>query len=41
MIWIAGVLLGNKDVQNQIKNPIDGVAKENLAPLLEHLKALV
>ena len=40
MIWIAGVLLGNKDVQNQIKNPIDGVAKENLAPLLEHLKAL-
>ena len=38
MIWIAGVLLGNKDVKNQIRNPVDGVAKENLAPLLEYLR---
>jgi len=38
MIWVAGVLLGNKDVRNQIQNPIDGVAKENLAELLGHLK---
>ena len=38
MIWIAGVLFGNKDVRNQIQNPVDGVAKEKLAELLGYLK---
>jgi menaquinone-dependent protoporphyrinogen IX oxidase len=38
MIWIAGILLRNKDVRNQMQNPIDGVAKDNLAELLEYLK---
>lgn len=38
MIWVAGVLFGNKDVKNQIQNPVDGVAKERLAPLLEFLR---
>lgn len=38
MIWFAGVVLGNKDVKNQIKNPVDGVAKEKLGELLEYLR---
>ena len=38
MIWLAGVLFGNKDVKNQMKNPVDGVAREKLGELLEFLK---
>ena len=38
MIWIAANVLRNEDVRNQVKNPIDGVAKENLAELLDHVK---
>ena len=38
MIWIAGVLFGNKDVRNQMKNPVDGVAREKLGELLAYLK---
>jgi len=38
MIWFAANVLGNKDVKNQIKNPVDGVAKEKLAPLLDALR---
>ena len=40
MIWGAGVLLGNKDVKNQMKNPVDGVAKERLSDLLDYLRSL-
>ena len=39
MIWLAGVVFGNKDVKNQMKNPVDGVAKEKLNELLDFLKA--
>ena len=38
MIWLAAVVFGNKDVRNQMKNPVDGVAKEKLSKLLEYLK---
>ena len=38
MIWFAAHVLGNKDVKNQIKHPVDGVAKEKLGELLEYLK---
>lgn len=38
MIWIAANLFQNKDVKNQIKNPVDSVAKEKLTPLLEYLR---
>ena len=38
MIWFAGNVLGNKDVKNQMKNPVDGVAKEKLTPLLQYLR---
>ncbi|MFX1412172.1 MAG: flavodoxin domain-containing protein [Promethearchaeota archaeon] len=38
MIWIAANVFGSKDVKNQIKNPVDGVAKEKLGELLEFLK---
>ena len=38
MIWFAGNVLGNKDVKNQIRNPVDGVAKEKLTPLLQYLR---
>ena len=39
MIWIAANLFGSKDVKNQMRNPVDGVAREKLAGLLAHLKA--
>ena len=39
MIWIAANVLRNADVRDQVKNPIDGVAKENLAELLDYVKA--
>ena len=38
MIWIAANVLGNKDVRTQMRNPVDGVKKENLAGLLEQLR---
>ena len=38
MIWIAANLFQNKDVKNQIKNPVDNVAKERLTPLLDYLR---
>jgi menaquinone-dependent protoporphyrinogen IX oxidase len=38
MIWIAANLFGNKDVRNQMKNPVDGVAREKLGELLAFLK---
>jgi menaquinone-dependent protoporphyrinogen oxidase len=38
MIWIAANVFQNKDVKNQIKNPIDGVKKERLVPLLDYLR---
>lgn len=38
MIWIAANLFRSEDVKNQIKNPIDGVKKEKLTPLLEYLR---
>ena len=38
MIWIAAYVFQSKDVKNQIKNPVDRVAKEKLTPLLEYLK---
>ena len=38
MIWFAANVLQNKDVKNQIQNPVDGVAKENLAELIEYVK---
>jgi len=38
MIWFAAVVLRNKDVKYQMKNPVDGVAKQNLTPLLESLR---
>jgi len=40
MIWFAANVLRNPGVRHQIANPIDGVAKENLGPLLEHVKDL-
>jgi len=38
LIWFAGKVLGNRDIKNQIENPVDGVAKENLTPLLDYLR---
>jgi menaquinone-dependent protoporphyrinogen IX oxidase len=38
MIWVAAYVFGNRDVKNQIKNPVDNVAKEELAPLLAFLQ---
>jgi menaquinone-dependent protoporphyrinogen IX oxidase len=38
MIWLAAVVFGNKDVKNQMRNPVDGVARENLGALLDVLK---
>ena len=38
MIWIAANVMRNADVRNQVKNPVDNVAKEKLTPLLEYLK---
>lgn len=40
MIWFAANVLRNADVQNQVKNPVDGVARANLSELLAHLKGL-
>ena len=39
MIWIAANVLRNADVREQVRNPIDGVRKENLADLLDYVKA--
>jgi len=38
MIWVAANLFGSKDVKNQMKNPVDGIAKEKLGELLAFLK---
>ena len=38
MIWFAAYVLRSKDVRNQLKHPVDGVAKEKLGELLEYLK---
>jgi len=38
MIWLAANVFQSKDVKNQIKNPVDGVAKEKLGELLEFLQ---
>jgi len=38
MIWVAAYVLRNRDVINQIRNPVDRVAKERLAPLLEYVR---
>jgi len=38
MIWLAANVLRNKDVKDQMKTPVDGVAKEKLGELLEFLK---
>jgi menaquinone-dependent protoporphyrinogen IX oxidase len=38
MIWIAAHVMRNQDVKNQIKNPVNGVAKENLDELLAFLQ---
>lgn len=38
MIWIAANLLRSEDVKNQMRNPVDGVAKEKLGGLLGYLR---
>jgi len=38
MIWIAANVFQSKDVKDQIKDPVDGVAKERLGELLAFLK---
>jgi len=37
MIWFAAYVLRSEDVKNQLENPVDGVAKENLGELLDHV----
>lgn len=38
MIWIAANVIRNEDVRNQVRSPIDGVKKPNLADLLDYVK---
>ena len=39
MIWFAANVLRNADVRKQVRNPIDGVKKENLTGLLDYVKS--
>ena len=38
MMRLGAILLRSEEIKNQIKNPIDGVARENLTTLLQHLR---
>ena len=38
MIWAAAFIFRSKEVKDQLRNPVDGVAREKLTGLLEYLK---
>lgn len=39
MMKMGAMLLRDEGIKNQIAHPVDGVNRENLAPLLQHLQA--
>jgi len=38
MMRLGAALLRSEEIKNQIRNPVDGVARENLDALLQHLR---